>query len=288
MQRENPETIQEELFEETLDEVDESTNGIDKGGWVKIHRRLLGDDDLWKRPRLFTLFIYLLTHASYRPLKAWIHGERKEFPPGSIVIGYSRLGQILGISRAGTHRGIEKLITRGSIEKISGKEGTIVSICNWDKYQNTQEKGGKISEKIARRYREDSENLQEEKKRRKNTCSNVKTKMPAPRRSPFVEYSTEFVEIYDLYPRKEGKLRGYELFQKSIGGDEALRQKLIIAIQKYSDEVSDREQKHIKHFSSFMNVWTEYYEKAMLNGHASDEPRVYSVDDLEGLKKAFL
>lgn len=67
----------------------------------------------------------------------------------------------------------------------------------------------------------------------------------------------DFEELYQAYPRKEGKQKGIAYAEEHIttaADFEALRR----AIANYARQVDGQDPKYTKHFSSFMRCWKDY------------------------------
>ena len=73
----------------------------------------------------------------------------------------------------------------------------------------------------------------------------------------------DFIALYLKYPRHDGKKRGLQICAKQITND-AMYQKLSLAIDTYASQMKreGRERQYMKQFSTFMNCWEEWAEKA--------------------------
>ena len=78
------------------------------------------------------------------------------------------------------------------------------------------------------------------------------------------------------YPRKEGKKRGLEICARQIKSVEDYQQ-LQTAIQRYSRYVKNNgiELKFVKHFSSFVNNWTDWLDPNAGTVKFLDPPQTY-------------
>jgi hypothetical protein len=102
-----------------------------ENGFVKLHRSLLKwewYDDL----NTFKLFIHLLLTVNYYDEK-WKGITIKR---GSRVTGYHELSLETGISFQSVRTAINHLISTNEITKQSNSKGTIITITNYDKYQD--------------------------------------------------------------------------------------------------------------------------------------------------------
>lgn len=77
-----------------------------------------------------------------------------------------------------------------------------------------------------------------------------------------IGYSDSFLKSYFLYPRKEGKKRGWLSFQKQLKQNPDLEEKLIKSVNNYNLWIQEKKTKpeFIKHFSTFMNEWEDWFD----------------------------
>ena len=73
------------------------------------------------------------------------------------------------------------------------------------------------------------------------------------------DYSVGFLEVYDAYPRREGKQAGYKIYQREIITQE-LRTDLLTAIQNYRKRKSGTETRFLLMFGTFMNQWKDWLD----------------------------
>ncbi len=104
------------------------------GGYIKLHRKLLEwswyDDDT-----VFRLFIHILLKANYKAVK-WhdITIER-----GQLITSTVKLSEELHRGRSTIVRAIEKLESSGVIKSKSTPKYTLITILNYEKYQEIPE-----------------------------------------------------------------------------------------------------------------------------------------------------
>ena len=102
-----------------------------ENGFVKLHRNLL-KWEWYKDKNTFKLFIHLLMTANYYDEK-WKGIMVKR---GSRVTGYHELAAETGLSFQEVRTAINHLILTNEITKQSNSQGTIITINNYDKYQD--------------------------------------------------------------------------------------------------------------------------------------------------------
>ena len=103
-----------------------------KNGWFKIHRKLFTNYDIVRHPVRLATWMHLLNLASIGTLKI----NRKEFPPGSIVMGSRYLANIVSCSKSSIQKNLIFFENEGMIRCNRGPLGTVITICNWNKYQD--------------------------------------------------------------------------------------------------------------------------------------------------------
>lgn len=100
-------------------------------GWIKIYRSLL-DWEWFDDAETVRLFIYILLSANYED-KKWrdMMVER-----GQTIIGIEALAKRLKTTRQKIRTRLEKLEKYGTIRTAATNRFTIITICNYDSYQD--------------------------------------------------------------------------------------------------------------------------------------------------------
>ena len=102
-----------------------------KNGWIKLHYRLLEWE--WRSdPNMVSLFIYLLLRANYKPVRK--NGET--FERGVILTSREELSRETGITERTIRTCLSRLKSTNEITINSTKQGSIITINNYDKYQS--------------------------------------------------------------------------------------------------------------------------------------------------------
>jgi hypothetical protein len=73
-------------------------------------------------------------------------------------------------------------------------------------------------------------------------------------------YIAQIEEIYELYPRKEGKAKGIEKLLAQITSERDI-DSFRSAVKKYNKLCQGKERNFIKHFSSFAECWQDYVDE---------------------------
>jgi hypothetical protein len=99
-------------------------------GWIKLHRKLL-DWEWFTDTPVLALFIYLVVSANHKPKKFRGH----EIERGQTVIGLHSAAERTGLSPQKVRTALKKLKSTGEITSKSTNKFTIITICNYEKYQ---------------------------------------------------------------------------------------------------------------------------------------------------------
>lgn len=110
------------------------------GGWIKFYREAV-ENDIGDNVHLLGIWIVLLCWASRFESKIIGPDGPIILPPGTALIGFSELAMKLHVSKKTIHKWIHYLEKRDSISLQGVTRGTIVTICNWTRYQENTEDG---------------------------------------------------------------------------------------------------------------------------------------------------
>ena len=107
------------------------------GGWIKLHRKILDTPALqdWQAR---SVFIELLLRATHKPHTIDRKGRVVELQPGQLITTERLLADDLKLGRQVIRRILGLLKNRTMIETKTNPLGTVITICNWRKYQEDQ------------------------------------------------------------------------------------------------------------------------------------------------------
>jgi DNA-binding transcriptional regulator YhcF (GntR family) len=111
-------------------------------GWIKLHRKFL-DWEWFKVDDMVKLFIYLLIAANFEE-KKWRGITIKR---GQILTGINSLNEATKISHQTLRTCLKRLENTGEITSKSTNKYTIITICNYDSYQELKDATNKQKHK---------------------------------------------------------------------------------------------------------------------------------------------
>lgn len=104
-----------------------------KGGWVCLYRSLL-TSEVWEDHNLTRVFLWCLLKANHKP-RDW---RGQTIPRGSFVTSTPKAASEIDLSRTVIARALKRLAARRMIVTQAAQRYTLVSICNYETYQQPQ------------------------------------------------------------------------------------------------------------------------------------------------------
>lgn len=138
-----------------------------EGGYIKLPRSFLHwewytDGNVWR------LLLHLLLTVNYEDSK-WRGIEVKR---GSRVTSIAKLSEETGLSVRQTRTALDKLIATNEVTKCSTAKYTVISVNNYDEYQNSDNQKGEVMTKYRQAERQSNDKLmttKEESKRKQES-----------------------------------------------------------------------------------------------------------------------
>jgi hypothetical protein len=126
-----------------------------EGGYALIYRRVLEDPDFDNAAEALA-FVYLILKASWRDCAVRYKGHRINLKRGQLAISLRDMAANLEWSKSRCDRFISELKKRDKIGTTVGTGVTVISVCNYGKYQIDPAKAGTAAETNAGQQRDSS------------------------------------------------------------------------------------------------------------------------------------
>jgi hypothetical protein len=104
-------------------------------GWIKLHRSLI-KWEWFSDSKVSHLFLYILLNATHNEYK-W---KGKIFTKGQMPFGRDKASIETGLSIQNIRTALKKLELTNEITIDSSRQGTVITVVNWDKYQGDSDK----------------------------------------------------------------------------------------------------------------------------------------------------
>ena len=108
-------------------------------GYIRVWRKSL-DSQVWQSPALWQLWCYCLLRANHKP--CWVSAKTGRgstqiyLEAGQFIFGSKQAAKDLKQKWQTTYKRLMKLKNMGNLKTQSKTHFTIVTICNWEHYQN--------------------------------------------------------------------------------------------------------------------------------------------------------
>lgn len=219
-------------------------------GFITLDRKIL-DWRWYRNPVVKDVFIHLLLSASFRD-HSW---EDRVVERGQCFITISGVSKETGLTEKQVRLALDKLEKTGSITKKSEKNrGTIVTITNYDSYQNRADRGqaeNRIDTMVSSDFGEQvgqtegkprAEQGQTEGKPRAMTEQCKQGKQCKQGNNNV--YLGHFSVFWEAYPKKVHKQEALQAFEK-LDVDDSLLDTMLDAIEAQKRSVQWRDSKFI-------------------------------------------
>lgn len=201
-------------------------------GWIKLHRKF----DKWEwrdKPDMVSLFLHILMEANYEERK-W-HGIT--IKRGQCVFGRKKWSIALGISERSLRTCLERLKSTNELTIETTNQFSILTVVNYQQYQDEFiETTSKTTSRLV--------NDRPATDQRPTTPKEYKKERSK-------EYNSRFLEIWEIYPKKDGKAKAQASYIKSL--KEVDHETLIAGVKRYIEKNRGKDATYILHLSTWFN-----------------------------------
>ena len=113
-------------------------------GFIALHREAF-EHPLLKDADRFRAWFWLVANAAWKPTRHDARGRMIEVARGQLCAGREHLAKVWKWSPSAVERFLARLETEQMIERETGQGKTIITICNYDKYQDSGDETGQLS-----------------------------------------------------------------------------------------------------------------------------------------------
>lgn len=219
-------------------------------GWLKLYRSIL-DSAVFQDAEILKVWIWLLCNVAFEQHDTICYGKVITLKPGQIATGRKKISQCTDLNENKVYRALNALKSLGNIEIKATNKYSIITVVNWDKYQ--EENGKRTTGEQQNNSRTTTEEQQGNNKRTQHKNGNNGKNEKEIYMCPFFE------RAWDLFPNKKGKSAVSKKAMRELA--EAGETVVIAAVEKYKEEIERKgtEEKYILHGSTFFNGrWRDY------------------------------
>ena len=219
-------------------------------GWLKLYRSIL-DSAVFQDSEVLKVWIWLLCNVAFEQHDTICYGKVIHLKPGQIATGRKKIAQCTDLNENKVYRALTALKSLGNIEIKATNKYSIITVVNWDKYQD--ENGKRTSSEQQTNSKTTTEEQQDNSKRtqHKNGKKEKKEKN--------IYICSFFQSVWDEYPKKLGKNKVTKAAMEQL--EEAGEDAVMSAVRRYVEKIKrdGTDEKYIMHGSTFFNgAWRDY------------------------------
>lgn len=219
-------------------------------GWLKLYRSIL-DSAVFQDAEILKVWIWLLCNVAFEQHDTICYGKVIHLKPGQIATGRKKIAQCTDLNENKVYRALTVLKSLGNIEIKATNKYSIITVVNWDKYQDENVK--RTSSEQQNNSKTTTEEQQDGSKRtqHKNGKNGKKEKN--------IYICSFFQSVWDEYPKKLGKNKVTKAAMEQL--EEAGEDAVMSAVRRYVEKIKREgtDEKYIMHGSTFFNgAWRDY------------------------------
>jgi len=166
-------------------------------GFVVMHRAIFNHPLFRRHPERFMAWAWLIANACWKPTRFDINGQTVTLERGQLCVSRSQLANAWNWSDSAVERFLTRLKTEQMIGRETGQGRSIITICNYAKYQDVKQEAGQATgQPIGQRS--DSDRTAKEQ-------GNKGTREDTSVSSQDIPQIATFDDFWKAYPRRVGK-----------------------------------------------------------------------------------
>ncbi len=200
------------------------TDGKNKG-FVKTYRCALDHPLFAAQPETLSVWIHLISDASWKPTRRMVKGQMVSLERGQLVASQRFLSQRTGVSRQRIRTILSKLVSERAIKisnPVSNPASAIITICNYERYQD-QDVSAQPSDKPVINPTPTQE----------QPSINPNTRKVRTKEGKEEEYTCVFEKFWKAFPRERrvAKPKSFEKFKSVVSSGAATADDLVEAVR---------------------------------------------------------
>lgn len=220
---------------------------MSEGGYVKIYRRLK-DWEWYSDANTTRVYLHILLTANHRTVRF----KGANIKKGQCLLSVEKMTEALRMSRQSARTALQHLISTNEITTKPTKAGTLITVVNWDNYQDVESADNRTvnqrgnrqltryqpdSNQILTTYQPDTNQISTTNKNDKNDKNNIYTPLTPQEGKGASVQEERFEQVWKEYPKKVAKQYARKAWNR-IKPDGELFEKMLKALkeQKKSEQ----------------------------------------------------
>lgn len=234
-------------------------------GWLKLYRSIL-DSAVFQDAEVLKVWIWLLCNVAFEQHDTICYGKVIHLKPGQIATGRKKIAQCTDLNENKVYRALTALKSLGNIEIKSTNKYSIITVVNWDKYQDENGKRAASEQQTNSKTTTEEQHGDSKRTQHKNEKNGKKEKN--------IYICSFFQSVWDEYPKKLGKNKVTKAAMEQL--EEAGEDAVMDAVRRYVEKIKrdGTDEKYIMHGSTFFNgAWRDYVVEDNPEEHMPQQQR---------------
>lgn len=183
------------------------------------------------------IWAWMCDTAVWKEAKIRFNGELVTLQRGQLITSRGFMAKGFCVGERVIRTFLDHLETDGMIDQQTTSRGTIITLCNYDKYQENENVIDQQTNKQTTSHRPATDHNKKEDKENKED-NNI--------------YAERFLEFWEVYPRKINKAKTQKIFHQLLkkGID---HEAIITGARNYNEETGGTEERYIAHATTWLN-----------------------------------
>lgn len=158
---------------------------MNEGNWISVSRELWNDPDFDDGPMTQReAWLWMIAEAAWRPRKVRRGRQVLELQRGQLAHSIRFMSDAWGWSKSAGHRFLKKLEKRDAIRIAGGTDATVITICNYDRYQSSNDDSGTLAGHQAGHWRDTGGTNENKDNKTTLLCADADVRESAPADEP--------------------------------------------------------------------------------------------------------
>lgn len=233
-------------------------------GWISLHRKLL-ESKIFQNEKLLKVFIYCLLKASHIEHQQQVGRQVVTIKPGQFVFGRKKAAMELNMKESTVRDYMNLLKYDNTIDIKSTNKYSIVTIVNWELYQDTNEKRDNKNDS-----KDDNKKTAEGQQINTNNNDNNGNNV----NKEYMRKIELFNQWWNLYNKKVDRKKCETKFLKIL--EKHSFEEIVEGTKRYLDylKATNTDKQYQKHPLTFLNGenWKDEYEEHQKQKQSQNRP----------------
>lgn len=206
-------------------------------GWIKMYRKIEDNPVVCKDNDYYRVWHHLLYNATHQERVVIFNNQKKTVYPGQYITGRKLIADKCNVSESKVERILKWFENDQQIEQQTTTKGRLITILNWELYQNTEQQNEQIVGNTQTMLKQRTITNKNEKNV-KNERNNISI--------------AQFEEFWKAYPKKRNKETCLKWYMKNKPTEEEQKQ-ILLAIAFFKNDQQWKDEQYIPYPSTFLN-----------------------------------